>query len=129
MSRFDSAIPIPAVLPQQAVWARVSLTPTRVGRVAAFFFGGPTLGLTVSTASATAQEFRFLRDAGDVGFLLSPGLTSLEAAAAFYRGESRAQDAVTQIRVTNRTGDTILRWFEPTMTVSLCTLTWSSPAP
>ncbi|WP_395830395.1 hypothetical protein [Elstera sp.] len=129
VSRFDTAIPIPAVLPDQAVWARVLLTPTVVGRVAAFFFGGPTLGLTVSTTAAPDQAFRFLRDAGDVGFLLSPGLTSLEAAAAFYRGESRAQDAVTQIRVSNRTGDTILRWFEPAITVSLCTLSWSSPAP
>jgi hypothetical protein len=129
VSRFDTAIPIPAVLSDQAVWARVSLTPTLVGRIAAFFLGGPTLGLTVSTPAARDQEFRFLRDAGDVGFLLSPGLTSLEAAAAFYRGESRAQDAVSQIRVTNRTGDTIFRWFQPVMTVSLCTLSWSSPAP
>jgi len=129
VTRLDTPIAVPLVLRDQAVWARVSLTPTALGRVAAFFLGGPPLGLTVATAGGGTQEFRFLRDAGDVGFLLSPALTSLEAAAAFYRGESRSQEAVSQFQVRNRTGEAVIRWFRPEIAVSLCALSWSSPPP
>ncbi len=129
LTRLDTPITAPSVSEDQAVWARVSLTPTVLGRLAAFFLKGPTLGLTVTTAGGGTQEFRFLRDAGDVGFLLSPAFISLDAAAAFYRGESRAQDAVSQIQVRNRTGDGVIRWFQPEIAVSLCTLSWSSASP
>ncbi len=122
---FGEPLLLPALAPEQALWAQVALQPTWTGRVLALFAGPPTLAITITTV-AGRRDFRFLREAAEVGFLLSPALVSTDGAARFFKGEGRPEDRVVSMQVP-RPGR-VMRWFADSIPVKLCTLSWA-PAP
>ncbi|RYF42284.1 MAG: hypothetical protein EOO25_07225 [Comamonadaceae bacterium] len=105
------------------MWAQVALARGWAGRVASMLAGAPVLRMAVTTPAGSA-DFRFLREAGEAGFLLSPTLVSTEAAARFFQGESRAEDGVRSLAI--RQPDGLIPWYGPRISVRLCMQSWGT---
>ncbi|APW41544.1 hypothetical protein [Rhodoferax saidenbachensis] len=118
----NQPLPVPAIRPDQAVWAHIALDPNWVGQVTSVLTGPPVLRMAVTT-SAGRSDFRFLREAGEVGFLLSPTLGSTEAAARFFKGESRPEERVLSLMVLPADG--LIPAFGNRIPVKLCVLSWA----
>lgn len=120
---FDLPVQIPWVGPDQAVWATIDVAPTWLGRSLSVFTGPPVLRMTIATPTGSA-DFRYLREAGQTGFLLSPALTSTAAAADFFNARSRAEDRVVGLSIHAPGGP--IPWYAPQMSIRLCVLSWDS---
>lgn len=120
---FDLPLLIPSVGPDQAVWAEMDVTPTWFGRILSVLTGPPVLRMTVATPMGST-DFRYLREAGQTGFLLSPALVSTEAAAHFFNAESRLEDKVLGLSIHQPSG--AMPWFDQKIAVKLCVLSWES---
>lgn len=79
--------------------------------------------MTIATPMGST-DFRYLREAGQTGFLLSPALVSTEAAAHFFNAESRLEDKVLGLSIHQPGG--AMPWFEERISVRLCVLSWGS---
>lgn len=119
--RWDERIDIPAVAPGQAVWAEIVMKPRAVGRLVGLFAGHPAITMTLATPDGDAR-YRTLREAAEVGFLLSPALVSNDAAAHFLGGASRPQDSVRGLTLHRPSGP--VPWFDETVSARLCVLSW-----
>lgn len=120
---FDLPLLIPSVGPDQAVWAEMDVATTWFGRILGVFTGPPVLRMTIATPMGST-DFRYLREAGQTGFLLSPALVSTEAAAHFFNAQSRLEDKVLGLSVHQPSG--AMPWFEEKIAVKLCVLSWDS---
>ncbi|WP_137918093.1 hypothetical protein [Hydrogenophaga sp. 2FB] len=78
--------------------------------------------MTIATPMGS-RDFRFLREAGRTGFLLSPALVSTEAAAHFFNAESRPADNVFGLSIQTPSGP--VPWFDPNISVKLCVRSWA----
>lgn len=122
-TEFDLPLLIPSVGPDQAVWAAMDVTPTWYGRILSVFTGPPVLRMTVATPMGST-DYRYLREAGKTGFLLSPALVSAESAAHFFKAESRLEDKVLGLSIQRPSG--AISWFDEKIAVKLCVLSWES---
>lgn len=122
-TEFDLPLPIPWVGPDQAVWAEMDVATTWFGRIVSVLTGPPVLRMTIATPMGST-DFRYLREAGQTGFLLSPALVSTEAAAHFFNGESRPEDNVLGLSIQRPSG--AIPWFDEKISVKLCVLSWDS---
>lgn len=120
---FDLPLPVPWVGPDQAVWAEMDVTPTWLGRIVSVFTGPPALRMTIATPMGST-DFRYLREAGRTGFLLSPALVSTEAAAHFFNADSRLEDKVLGLSIHQPGG--AMPWYEEKIAVRLCVLSWDA---
>ncbi|UCU98565.1 hypothetical protein [Acidovorax radicis] len=120
---FDLPLLIPWVGPDQAVWAEMDVSTTWLGRIVSVLTGPPILRMTIATPMGST-DFRYLREAGKTGFLLSPALVSTEAAANFFNGESRPEDNVLGLSIHQPSA--AMPWFDEKITVKLCVLSWDS---
>lgn len=120
---FDQTLAIASVGPDQAVWAQVALEQRWPGQLLGMLIGQPVVRMTVATSEGS-MDYRYLREAGEVGFLLSPALVSTEAALHFFNGASRAQDGVRGFSI-HRPGSR-LPWFDERISVKLCVLSWGA---
>ncbi len=120
---FDLPLPIPWVGPDQAVWAEMDVATTWYGRMVSALTGPPVLRMTIATPMGST-DFRYLREAGQTGFLLSPALVSTEAAGHFFNGESRPEDNVLGLSIHRPSG--AMPWFGEKIAVKLCVLSWDS---
>ena len=120
---FDQPVQVPWVGPDQAVWAEIDVASSWLGRILSVLTGPPVLRMAVATPMGSA-DYRYLREAGRTGFLLSPALVSTEAAARFFQAESLAQDRVVGFAIRPPGGP--LPWFHSTIAVKLCVLSWAS---
>lgn len=123
---FDLPVLIPWVGPDQAVWAEIDITPTWLGRIVSVLSGPPVLSMTMATPTGSA-DFRYLREAGQTGFLLSPALVTTAAAADFFKAASRPEDRVVGFSIKAPGGP--IPWHDPQMSVKLCVLSWESAHP
>ena len=123
---FDQPVLVPWVGPDQAVWAEIEVASTWLGRVLGVLTGPPALRMTMATPTGSA-DFRYLREAGQTGFLLSPALVSTEAAARFFNAESRPEDRVLGLSIQAPGGP--IPWFDPELSVKLCVRSWDSAPP
>jgi len=123
---FDQPVQVPWVGPDQAVWAQIDVASTWVGRILSVLTGPPVLRMTIATPMGSA-DYRYLREAGQTGFLLSPALVTTEAAADFFNAESRPEDRVLGLSIQAPSGP--LPWFAPAMSVKLCVLSWETVHP
>lgn len=122
-TEFDLPVSIPSVGPDQAVWAEMAIAPTWSGRILSVLAGPPALRMTVATPMGST-DYRFLREAGQTGFLLSPALVSTEAAAHFFKAESRLEDKVLGLSIHQPSG--AIPWYDARIAVKLCVLSWDS---
>lgn len=120
---FDLPLLIPWVGPDQAVWAEMDVATTWFGRIVSVLTGPPVLRMTIATPMGST-DFRYLREAGQTGFLLSPALVSTEAAAHFFNAESRLEDRVLGLSIHRPSG--AMPWFDEKISVKLCVLSWDS---
>ena len=120
---FDLPVQVPWVGPDQAVWAEIDIAPTGLGRILSVLTGPPVLRMTVATPTGSA-DYRYLREAGRTGFLLSPALVTTAAAADFFSAESRPEDRVVGLSIQAPGGP--IPWYDPRMSVKLCVLSWDS---
>lgn len=120
---FDQPVLIPWVGPDQAVWAEIDVASTWFGQILSVLTGPPVLRMAVATPTGGA-DYRYLREAGRTGFLLSPALASTEAAASFFKGENRPEDQVIGLSIQAPRGP--LPWFDEEIAVKLCVLSWDS---
>lgn len=125
-TEFDLPVAIPSVGPDQAVWAEMAIAPTWFGRILGMLTGPPALRMTVATPMGSADH-RYLREAGQTGFLLSPALVSTEAAAHFFKGESRLEDKVLGLSIHQPGG--AIPWYDARIAVKLCVLSWDAAHP
>ena len=123
---FDQPVLVPWVGPDQAVWAEIEVASTWLGRILGVLTGPPALRMTMATPTGSA-DFRYLREAGQTGFLLSPALVSTEAAARFFNAESRPEDRVLGLSIQAPRGP--IPWFDPELSVKLCVRSWDSAPP
>jgi hypothetical protein len=118
----NQPLPIPAIAPDQAVWAQIALAPNWLGQVTSVLTGPPVLRMAVTTSTGH-RDFRFLREAGEVGFLLSPTLVSTESAARFFKGESRPEERVLSLTMLPPAG--LMSGLGDRIPVKLCVLSWA----
>ncbi|MBK6323123.1 MAG: hypothetical protein IPF38_13345 [Burkholderiales bacterium] len=122
---FGQTLTLPPLQDGSALWARIAVESTWLGRLAGFLLGPPALGLSV-VAPNWQRDFRFLREAGESGFLLSPALVSTPAAAHFLSGAATVpEDRITNIKLPALISS--FPWFDNTFDVTLCTLAWAPP--
>ncbi|MCU4121173.1 hypothetical protein [Variovorax sp. N23] len=121
--RFNQLLAIPSVDPDQAVWSEVTVVQSWLGQLLSMLIGHPVVHMTVAT-SESSRDYRYLREAGQVGFLLSPALASTEAATHFFNGTSRPEDGVRSFSIHQPSGP--LPWFDETISVKLCVLSWGA---
>ncbi|MFC0408654.1 hypothetical protein [Roseomonas elaeocarpi] len=64
----------PIALPggQTALWARVSVKPTLLGRLVAMLYKPPQLRVRVALINGKQEEYRFVPGMAEAGFLISP---------------------------------------------------------
>lgn len=122
-TEFDLPLLIPSVGPDQAVWAEMDVATTWFGRLLGVLTGPPVLRMTIATPMGS-HDFRYLREAGQTGFLVSPALLSTEGAARFFNAESRFEDQVLGLSI--HPPSAALPWFEEKISVKLCVLSWDS---
>ncbi|HEY4136597.1 MAG TPA: hypothetical protein VGO34_15430 [Alphaproteobacteria bacterium] len=120
---FGQSEPLLPVAPDQAIWAKITLERTWLGRVAEFFVGPPVLNLAISTQGGQST-YRFLREAGESGFLLSPALPNTAAAGQFFDGKAQGANHVAAFRLPTPETALPIDWFQPNISVRLCTLSW-----
>lgn len=121
--RFDQRLAVPSVLPDQGVWAEIAVGQSWPGQLLGMLIGHPVVRMTVATSEGN-RDFRYLREAGEVGFLLSPALVSTEAALHFFNGTNRPQDGVRGFSI-HQPGSR-LPWFDEKISVKLCVLSWGA---
>jgi hypothetical protein len=121
--RFNEPLAIPTVNPDQAVWAEITLKQSGLGHILGLLIGHPAIPMTVATSEGS-RPYRYLREAGEVGFLLSPALVSTEAAILFFKGASRPQDSVRSVSIQQPSDR--WRWFDKDILVNLCVLSWGA---
>jgi hypothetical protein len=122
-TEFELPLLIPSVGPDQAVWAEMDVETTWLGRILSVLTGPPVLRMTIATPMGST-DFRYLHEAGQTGFLLSPALVSTEAAAHFFNAESRLEDKVLGLSIHQPGG--AMPWFKEKISVRLCVLSWDS---
>ncbi|GFZ99887.1 hypothetical protein GCM10011497_33260 [Elstera cyanobacteriorum] len=122
-TKLNADIAVPETAADQALWARVRVQSTGFGHLAGLGLVPPKIGMSVTLASGYTASFRFLQEAGSVGFFLSPMLAIPEADAAFLAGTFRAEDRVTAVRIEAPEGG-FLPWFRPEVSVDFCRLSW-----
>ena len=109
---FGQTLTLPPLQDGSALWARIAVEST-------------WLGLSV-VAPNWQRDFRFLREAGESGFLLSPALVSTPAAARFLSGAATVpEDHITSIKLPALISS--FPRFDNTFDVTLCTLAWAPP--
>lgn len=122
-TKLNADIAVPETAADQALWAGVRVQSTGFGHLAGLGLVPPRMGMRVTLASGYTASFRFLQEAGSVGFFLSPMLAIPEADAAFLAGTIRAEDRVTAVRIEAPEGG-FLPWFRPEVSVDFCRLSW-----
>lgn len=121
----NAETPLPESAADQAVWARIAVQPTWIGALAGGVMTPPRVGITVTQASGQASAFRFLREAGSVGFFLSPTLATPDADAALLAGIIRPEDRVKTVRIDYPQDSSVLPWFKPEVSIDFCRLAWA----
>jgi hypothetical protein len=120
---FDQSELLLPVAPDHAIWAQITLERTWLGRIAEFFMGPPVLSLSVSTPRGQFVS-RFLREAGESGFLLSPALPNTLSAGQFFNGNAQSVNQLSAFKLPAPESKLPVTWFQPNISVRLCTLSW-----
>lgn len=63
---------VPIADQNDVVWAKIDVTPTLAGKLAAVFFKLPQLAIHVKYSDGTSQTYRFIAGMGKAGFVLAP---------------------------------------------------------
>lgn len=120
----NAETPLPESVADQAVWARIAVQPTWIGALVGEVMTPPRVGITVTQVSGQSSAFRFLREAGSVGFFLSPTLAMPDADAAFLAGIIRPEDRVKTVRIDYPQDSSVLPWFKLDVSIDFCRLAW-----
>lgn len=120
----NAETPLPESVADQAVWACIAVQPTWIGALVGEVMTPPRVGITVTQVSGQSSAFRFLREAGSVGFFLSPTLATPDADAAFLAGIIRPEDRVKTVRIDYPQDSSVLPWFKPDVSIDFCRLGW-----
>lgn len=91
-------VPLPA---GRLVWVTVSVEPTLLGRLASLVYKLPELGVRLRLADGRETRWRYVRSAGEAGFLLSPSVEGALDMALLVSGprEPLASKGVTAIAI------------------------------
>lgn len=95
---FGRAVPVPAS-DTGALWVRIDVRPSLLGRIRALFYKPPALALTVVDAAGAARTFRLVREMGADGFLLQPYLTTQAAVTGYFSGRDAEPPAARTLTV------------------------------
>ena len=88
-ARFGQPVTIDEAGP---IFARISVKPNFLGRLAAFVFRRPLLSMTLHLRNGEEQSFRFIPALGTQGFLLSPSMSQAADFAAIAAGGDALAD-------------------------------------
>lgn len=88
----------PIELPAAAVWARIDVEPTLLGRVVGAAYKLPELAITYDLADGTSRSFRYVAGMGQAGFLAAPLVQTSRDFMALALPNARDYFAGTQAR-------------------------------
>ena len=120
----------PAALPFTGpVFARMTVRPTPLGRVAAVLFRPPALTLRVTLANGDRQDYRFVPAMAAGGFLLSPLLTDADGFADLALGHAEDTGGADVTAVAVEGAPWARFFYQPSVSVELRRVTVPAAAP